>query len=60
MEAPLAYDAVWALALALNKTMVSLRKRNMKLDDFTYSNAIIADEIYSAMENTRFLGVSVS
>ncbi|KAG1682630.1 Gamma-aminobutyric acid type B receptor subunit 1 [Nymphon striatum] len=58
MEAPLAYDAIWALALALNKTMYSLTKRNMNLEDFTYSTSVIADEIYEAMKNTSFLGVS--
>lgn len=62
-EAPLAYDAVWSVALAFNKTMESLKKKGHKhrsLKDFTYTDREIADEIYSAMNSTSFLGVSVS
>ncbi|KAK3579689.1 hypothetical protein CHS0354_025674, partial [Potamilus streckersoni] len=57
-ESPLAYDAVWALALALNKTQERLEERNMSLDEFDYSNQDITKEIYTAMNSTRFLGVS--
>ncbi|XP_046442537.1 gamma-aminobutyric acid type B receptor subunit 1-like [Daphnia pulex] len=57
-EAPLAYDAVWAVALALNRTMHRLAERGRSLDDFTYNDAISAGEIYSAMNATQFLGVS--
>uniref|UniRef100_T1IUR5 G-protein coupled receptors family 3 profile domain-containing protein n=1 Tax=Strigamia maritima TaxID=126957 RepID=T1IUR5_STRMM len=59
-EAPLAYDAIWAVALALDKTMKQLEKSNMKLEDFNYTNKFIADQIYSAMNSTSFLGVSGS
>ena len=31
----------------------------MKIEDFNYSNSEITQEIYSAMNSTRFLGVSV-
>jgi len=57
-EAPLAYDAVWAVALALNRTMHHLARKKQSLDDFTYNDAVIAGEIYSAMNATQFLGVS--
>lgn len=57
-EAPLAYDAVWAVALALNRTMHRLAERGRSLDDFTYNDAVSAGEIYSAMNATQFLGVS--
>ncbi|XP_034235281.1 gamma-aminobutyric acid type B receptor subunit 1 isoform X2 [Thrips palmi] len=57
-EAPLAYDAVWSVALAFNKTMSKLLKHGKTLKNFTYTNKEIADEIYSAMNSTRFLGVS--
>ncbi|ESP00240.1 hypothetical protein LOTGIDRAFT_141127 [Lottia gigantea] len=57
-EAPLAYDAVWAMALALNKTAVRLAEKNLSLLDFDYVNKNITDEIYSAMNSTKFLGVS--
>lgn len=59
-EAPLAYDAVWAVALAFNKTMDHLHKYGKSLKDFNYNNKEIADEIYSAMNSTKFLGISVS
>lgn len=57
-EAPLAYDAVWSVALAFNKTIERLKPRSLK--DFTYTDRDIADEIYAAMNSTQFLGVSVS
>ncbi|XP_049954039.1 gamma-aminobutyric acid type B receptor subunit 1 isoform X1 [Schistocerca serialis cubense] len=57
-EAPLAYDAVWAVALAFNKTMQGLRRQGMSLKNFTYTNKEIANAIYSAINSTQFLGVS--
>ncbi|XP_067621174.1 gamma-aminobutyric acid type B receptor subunit 1 isoform X2 [Eurosta solidaginis] len=57
-EAPLAYDAVWSVALAFNKTMERLKHRQKSLRDFTYTDKEIADEIYAAMNSTQFLGVS--
>lgn len=59
-EAPLAYDAVWSVALAFNKTMERLKAKSRSLKDFTYTDKDIADEIYAAMNSTQFLGVSVS
>lgn len=61
-EAPLAYDAVWSVALAFNKTMERLARKDKKrsLKDFTYTDGDIAGEIYAAMNSTSFLGVSVS
>ncbi|XP_011304400.1 gamma-aminobutyric acid type B receptor subunit 1 isoform X2 [Fopius arisanus] len=57
-EAPLAYDAVWSVALAFNKTMEKLAKSGKSLKNFTYTEKEIADEIYSAINSTQFLGVS--
>ncbi|XP_018784742.1 PREDICTED: gamma-aminobutyric acid type B receptor subunit 1 [Bactrocera latifrons] len=57
-EAPLAYDAVWSVALAFNKTMERLKQRQKSLRDFTYTDKEIADEIYAAMNSTQFLGIS--
>ncbi|XP_050307977.1 gamma-aminobutyric acid type B receptor subunit 1 [Anthonomus grandis grandis] len=57
-EAPLAYDAVWSVALAFNKTMDRLSQIGKSLKDFNYNNKDIADNIYSAMNSTQFLGVS--
>lgn len=61
-EAPLAYDAVWSVALAFNKTMQRLTEQNSgkNLKDFTYTDKEIANAIYAAMNSTQFLGVSVS
>lgn len=59
-EAPLAYDAVWALALALNKTVGPLRAKGHRLEDFNYNNRDITAEIYRAMNTSSFEGVSVS
>lgn len=56
-EAPLAYDAVWALALAFNCTMTSL-PAGVHLEDFTYTNRIIADQLFECVKNTQFKGVS--
>uniref|UniRef100_A0A3Q2V895 Receptor ligand binding region domain-containing protein n=1 Tax=Haplochromis burtoni TaxID=8153 RepID=A0A3Q2V895_HAPBU len=57
-EAPLAYDAVWALALALNKTIGPLRAKGHRLEDFNYNNRDITAEIYRAMNTSSFEGVS--
>ncbi|GFY57616.1 gamma-aminobutyric acid type B receptor subunit 1 [Trichonephila inaurata madagascariensis] len=57
-EAPLAYDAIWAIALALNKTINQLKLHNKSIEDFSYTNDDIAKQIYSAMNSTQFLGVS--
>ncbi|KFO99691.1 Gamma-aminobutyric acid type B receptor subunit 1, partial [Calypte anna] len=57
-EAPLAYDAIWALALALNKTSTELVKKGLRLEDFNYNNKNITDEIYRALNSSAFEGVS--
>uniref|UniRef100_A0A8C9RWT2 Gamma-aminobutyric acid type B receptor subunit 1 n=1 Tax=Scleropages formosus TaxID=113540 RepID=A0A8C9RWT2_SCLFO len=59
-EAPLAYDAVWALALALNKTVEPLKAKGRRLEDFNYNNHDITAEIYRALNTSSFEGVSVS
>uniref|UniRef100_A0A3P8WS48 Gamma-aminobutyric acid type B receptor subunit 1 n=1 Tax=Cynoglossus semilaevis TaxID=244447 RepID=A0A3P8WS48_CYNSE len=57
-EAPLAYDAVWALALALNKTVGRLKAKGYRLEDFNYNNRDITTEIYRALNTSSFEGVS--
>lgn len=59
-EAPLAYDAIWALALALNKTSGGGGHSGVRLEDFNYNNQTITDQIYRAMNSSSFEGVSVS
>lgn len=39
--------------------MAALKKKGKTLKDFTYTNKDIADEIYSAINSTQFVGVSV-
>lgn len=58
-EAPLAYDAIWALALALNKTVAPLKAKGRRLEDFNYNNKDITSEIYRALNTSSFEGVSV-
>ncbi|XP_021115836.1 gamma-aminobutyric acid type B receptor subunit 1 isoform X6 [Heterocephalus glaber] len=57
-EAPLAYDAIWALALALNKTSGGGGRSGVRLEDFNYNNQTITDQIYRAMNSSSFEGVS--
>ena len=56
-EAPLAYDAVWAMALAFNCTMNSLPK-GVELLDFNYNNAIIFEHLFKCVKDIQFKGVS--
>ncbi|EGT30589.1 CBN-GBB-1 protein [Caenorhabditis brenneri] len=56
-EAPLAYDAVWALALAFNCTRNNLPP-HLRLENFSYDNKVIADTLFQCVKNTSFRGVS--
>uniref|UniRef100_A0A7E4VF70 G_PROTEIN_RECEP_F3_4 domain-containing protein n=1 Tax=Panagrellus redivivus TaxID=6233 RepID=A0A7E4VF70_PANRE len=56
-EAPLAYDAVWAMALAFNCTLNSLPK-GMDLIDFDYNNTLIFEHLFKCVKDTQFKGVS--
>lgn len=40
--------------------MDRLHKYGKSLKDFNYNNKEIADDIYSAINSTQFLGISVS
>ena len=68
------YDAMWALALALNETMTMVNTVNMNisetgceamegsivpLDEFEYSNALMSCLIQWNIQRTNFSGVSV-
>lgn len=46
--------------IAFNKTIQKLAEKSKKLEDFSYTNRGIRDEIYNALNTTSFLGVSVS
>ena len=40
--------------------ILRLKKQGKSLEDFTYESEYITEEIYSAMNATNFIGVSVS
>ena len=58
----LAYDALWALALALSAAEKNLTTNfpPLSLANFSYHNPIITDAIFSAFQQNNFIGVSVS
>ncbi|CAF1122267.1 unnamed protein product [Didymodactylos carnosus] len=53
VEAPLAYDATWALALALNRSLT-----RTDLEKWSYDNLQMKNIMMEDMENTQFFGVS--
>ncbi|XP_071833059.1 gamma-aminobutyric acid type B receptor subunit 2-like [Apostichopus japonicus] len=52
------YDALWAVALALNKSQNDLALEERRLEDFTYDDNITGTVMFEAMESTIFSGVS--
>ena len=66
------YDAIWILALALNKTLSMVEEGNSKTDcanatgslvplgEFDYSNEMMGCLIQWNLQRTNFSGVSVS
>lgn len=58
-EAPLAYDAIWAIALALNSTIRDLDQRRLSVAQFNYtSTPQIRDVFLNNLRQTNFLGIS--
>ncbi|XP_054160716.1 gamma-aminobutyric acid type B receptor subunit 1-like [Oppia nitens] len=57
-EAPLAYDAIWAIALALNKTIAILSQKGLSLDSFDYESPTVMNVIKSELQKVQFPGVS--
>ncbi|XP_070188876.1 gamma-aminobutyric acid type B receptor subunit 1-like [Littorina saxatilis] len=53
------YDAVWAITLALNNTRQRLIEMGSSkgLEDFSYTDADMADLLYSSLLNVSFMGV---
>lgn len=47
------------VSTAFNKTMSILEKQGKSITSFNYNNKEIADHIYSAINSTQFLGISV-
>ena len=55
------YDAVWTIALALNKSISILEDRELgRLEDFTYESDQMANIFKDAIANLTFPGISVS
>ena len=54
-----AFDAVIAMALALNKSAEVLASRNKSLDEFTYKHKEMAQIFKGALSSVKFLGFSV-
>ena len=73
-SAALGFDAVWALATALNRTAAMVQSGNVSetgceghtegdlvpLEHFNYSNGLMGCVIQWNLQNTNFLGTSVS
>lgn len=58
-EAPLAYDAIWAIAFALNGTIDKLSKQGITLDEFKYEKTPkFAEILKKELQNVSFPGVS--
>ena len=53
-----AYDAVWAMALALNKTISSLTP-GTEIANITYGDTSLADALTKSLGETNFSGVTV-
>ena len=74
VKAALGFDAVWALATALNKTAAMVQSGNIRetgcegrtegdlvpLEQFNYSNGLMGCVIQWNLQNTNLLGTSVS
>lgn len=64
-QASYAYDAIWAVALALNRTMNILAERRLedgttkKLEDFTFDDKDVSRIILESINSVHFEGVSV-
>uniref|UniRef100_H2ZG56 G-protein coupled receptors family 3 profile domain-containing protein n=1 Tax=Ciona savignyi TaxID=51511 RepID=H2ZG56_CIOSA len=52
-EAPLAYDAIWAVALALNSTITRL-----KTSELNRNNGLILNDMYRSLNASSFTGIS--
>lgn len=58
-EAPLAYDAIWAIALALNSTIQDLTRLKLSVGQFNYTKTpLIKDVFLNNLRQTNFLGIS--
>ena len=54
----LAYDSVWAMALALNGSLETLQEKNMSLNNYTYGQSNATEVILEHLYQLEFHGVS--
>ena len=54
----LLHDQVWALALALNKSLPELNNRNLSIEDYTIGQQSITNVIEKHLSNLNFAGAS--
>ncbi|KAI4478266.1 hypothetical protein M0802_014551 [Mischocyttarus mexicanus] len=52
------YDAVWAMALALDKTEIELNKMNMTMAKYNHQNKTYAENLLEQLKILHFVGVS--
>lgn len=56
----IAYDSLWTLAIALNKTEANLKASGKSLSDFNYTDQAIRTLLFNNIHSTSFEGISVS
>lgn len=54
------YDAVWAMALALERAEIVLNEENSSVAEYTHARKDIATQLLEQLKLLRFVGVSVS
>ena len=59
-DATFAYDAVWTIALTLNKSTTVLQQQNMTLEEFDYNNTFMRKTFMKYAKTLSFQGMSVS
>ena len=63
-HAAFAYDAIWTIALTLNRSISALKEKNetsnMTLADFDYTNAAMRKTFMKYIKTISFQGMSVS
>ncbi|XP_067036443.1 gamma-aminobutyric acid type B receptor subunit 2-like [Acropora muricata] len=57
-DAAFAYDAVWTIALTLNKSITVLQQQNMSLEEFDYNNTCMRKTFMKYAKTLSFQGMS--
>ena len=59
-DGPFGYDAVWAIGLMLHKAVRVLNMEGKKIEEFTYDDERMGQLFFELLNQTSFIGVSVS